>query len=357
VVIPDLLDPRDEAPAARAELDAWLALQRAYALRPQQAVAALAEAPEALLAGVRPVRGDAARAALVRVGAVGLPWGSARYPERLRPLVDAPPLLWVSGALEALALPAVAVVGARAASLYGRTVARALGAAFARAGLAVVSGLARGIDAEAHEGALEVGGVTVALQACGPDRLYPSQHRDLARRILERGALVTEFAPGTPPLPAQFPLRNRLISALSRAVVVVEARERSGSLGTARHAADQGVDVFAVPGPIDAPTSRGPNALLRDGARVLLEVRDVLDAIGVRPKRARAAAPAPDASPLAQAVLACLAEGPLDRDALCRRLGRAPQELAPALLELELGARVACDRDGRLRPVPAPLAR
>jgi DNA processing protein len=251
-------------------------------------------------------------------------------------------------------------VGARAASAYGRAVARALGAALARAGLAIVSGLARGIDAEAHEGALEVDGVTLAVQGCGPDRVYPSAHEGLAGRLLERGALVTEFAPGTPPRPAQFPLRNRLISALARAVVVVEARERSGSLSTARHAADQGVDVLAVPGPIDAATSRGPNRLLRDGARPLLEVRDVLDAIGIAPAAARAgegAEPAAAASPLGRALLACLAEGPLHRDALCRRLGKAPQAVAAALLELELAELVRTDRDGRLRPVRAPFSR
>ncbi|HEX2485541.1 MAG TPA: DNA-processing protein DprA, partial [Myxococcota bacterium] len=284
---PDVLDPRDDAPEALAALHAWLALQRRLALRPQDARAALASDADALLASCAAADPDPrARAALARAGVVGLPWLSPRYPERLRRLTDAPPLLWVRGPLDALAAPAVAIVGARAASCYGRAVAQALGASLARVGIAVVSGLARGVDAAAHEGALEAGGVTLALQGCGPERVYPAEHERLARRIAERGALVTELAPGTPPRPVQFPLRNRLISALSRAVVVVEARERSGSLSTARHAADQGVEVLAVPGPIDAPTSRGANRLLRDGARPLLEVRDVLDAIGVRVRRA-----------------------------------------------------------------------
>ena len=173
--------------------------------------------------------------------------------------------------------------------------------------------------------------------------------------------MVSELPPGTPPRAPHFPLRNRLISGLALAVVVVEARERSGSLVTARHAAEQGVDVLAVPGPIDAPTSRGTNRLLRDGARPLLDVRDVLDAIGIRvqppPRRARGDAPSGGLSPLAGAVLAALAEAPCDRDGLCRRLARRPAELAAALLELELAERVAEDRDGRLRPLRDPFAR
>lgn len=356
---PDLLDPSDAGPFARAELAAWLALQRDLAFHPVEAALALAADAPALVARYRGGATDeAARAALARVGAIGVPWTSPRYPERLRRLSDAPPLLWVQGSVEALSQPAVAIVGARAASAYGRIVARALGAALARAGLAVVSGLALGIDAEAHEGALEAAGVSVAVQGCGPERVYPREHEGLARRLAARGALATEFPPGAPPRAHQFPLRNRLISALARAVVVVEARERSGSLSTARHAADQGVDVLAVPGPIDAPTSRGPNRLLRDGARPLLEVRDVFEAIGFVPRPAPAVASgvAPDVSPLARAVLACLGDVGLDRDALCRKLGRAPAVLAAALLELELADLVRYDRDGRLRLVRAPFA-
>jgi len=289
-----------------------------------------------------------------------VPWPSPLYPERLRRLADAPPLLWVRGRVESLSEPAVAIVGARAATAYGRAVARALAAALARAGLAVVSGLARGVDAEAHGGALEVEGVTVAVQGCGPDRVHPRAHATLAQRIAAKGAVASEFPPGTAPRAPHFPLRNRLISGLARAVIVVEARERSGSLGTARHAADQGVEVLAVPGPIDAPTSRGTNRLLRDGARPLLDVRDVLDALGIEARVAPAApgtgAASGSASEAARAVLACLADGPLDRDALARRLAKPPQALAAALLELELAGLVACDRDGRLRGVRRPFA-
>jgi DNA processing protein len=245
----------------------------------------------------------------------------------------------------------------------------------------VVSGLARGIDAAAHRGALEAGGRSIAVQACGPDRVYPSEHGALADRIARQGAVVTEFAPATAPLAHHFPLRNRLISGLSSALLVVEARERSGSLVTAGHAANQGVDVFAVPGAIDAPTSRGTNRLLRDGASVALEPRDLLDELrrgGVwrptppaapqrrgrpRPASTRAAPARPGqdedsgdrcSSPdraRTRAILAALSDSPATRDELIRRLGRAPAQLALELLELELEGRVAEDRDGRLRVV------
>ena len=356
----EVLDPRDPAPAARAGAAAWLALQRELAFRPVEAAARLAAAPDETLAGFRCASPERAEdlACLARLGVRGLPLVSPRYPPRLRRLADPAPLLWVQGSLEALAAPCVAIVGPRAPTEYGRVVARALARALAAAGLTVVSGLARGVDAEAHAGALEAGGLTVAFQACGPDRVYPADHRRLAARIAAGGAVVSELPPGTPPRPAHFPLRNRLISGLSLAVVVVEARERSGSLVTARHAAEQGVDVLAVPGPIDAVTSRGTNRLIRDGARVLLDVRDVLETIG-----AEARVPPPSAgrasaglSPLARDILSRLARGPEARDTLCRGLRRPPEALAPALLELELAERIAEDRDGRLRALADPFA-
>jgi DNA processing protein len=245
----------------------------------------------------------------------------------------------------------VAFVGARAASVAGLVVARRLARELASAGVVIVSGLARGIDAAAHEGALEAGGRTVAVQACGPERVYPAAHRGLARRIVAAaGAVVTELPPGTPPLPVHFPLRNRLISGLSLAVVVVEARERSGSLITARHALDQGIDVFAVPGSIDAPTCRGSNRLLRDGAWPLLEAKDVLEGIGWRGAPAAPTPPAPVASSL-RPVLAALRRAPASRDDLARALGRPVEALAADLLALELDGRIAEDRDGRFRAV------
>lgn len=359
---PSVLDPRDPEPASRARVDAWLALQDGLAWRPEEAARALAEDPDprAALArlGLAPPDRDRlaqARRALAAARARLVPLPSPAYPVRLRErLVDPPAVLAVRGDPAALAGPAVAVVGARAASRYGRDVARALGRALAGAGLVVVSGLARGVDAAAHEGALEAGGRSAALLGCGVDRVYPPEHGRLAARLVASGgAVASELPAGAPPRAAHFPLRNRILAGLAEAVVVVEARERSGSLVTARHAADRSVDVWAVPGPIDAPTSRGSNALLRDGAAVLLDVEDLLAALGVA-GAGRAAGPpgAPAAaagSPGARAILEALEDGPLTRDALARRLGLPPETMAASLLELELGGRVASDRDGRLR--------
>jgi len=186
------------------------------------------------------------------------------------------------------------------------------------------------------------------VQACGIDRVYPAAHRDLAERIAKSGAVVTELALGTPPLRYFFPLRNRLISGLARAVVVVEARERSGSLVTARHAADQGVDVFAVPGPIAVPHHVGTNRLLRDGAAPLLDSEDVLSALAwpSTPRRTRAQLSLSDS---ARDLLDALRGEPASGDDLARRLGLEASALAPPLVELELAGAIARDRDGRWR--------
>jgi len=352
----DVLDARERA--CREPLLAWLALQRRYALCPMKLPEALrhvsvATAPGAP-AAVAPLRGAEAErqlALLARHAVQAVPITSPAYPERLRRLPDAPALLLVLGTPALLLVRAVAIVGARAPTAYGLATARRLAFELARAGLAVVSGLARGIDAAAHEGALEAGGATIAFQACGPERVYPAQHRALAGRIRARGAVVTEFPVGTPPLAAYFPLRNRLISGLAEAVIVVEARERSGSLLTARCAADQGVDVWAVPGPLDAPTSAGPNRLIQRGAGTLIESADVLRGLGIEVQRPPE--DAPDAQrpqgALARAILRALRHSPLPRDALASALESSPAALAAALLELELAGRVREDRDGRLR--------
>lgn len=354
----DVLDAREAA--CHARLAGWLALQRHFALRPE-ALPASVRSARALAApwSAAPVtplpRRDAERtlALLARHAVRAVPIASPVYPERLFRLDDAPALLLVRGTPALLLVRAVAIVGARAPTELGRATARRLAFDLARAGLAIVSGLARGIDAAAHEGALEAGGATIAFQACGPERVYPPAHRALAERIAAEGAVVTELPPGTPPLPAYFPLRNRLISALAEAVVVVEARERSGSLVTARCAADQGVDVLAVPGPLDAPTSLGTNRLIQSGAGLVIQAADVLGALGIA-ARPPARAASRGATPLARALIGALRRGALARDELPAALGRPPAELAAALLELELAGRVREDRDGRLRVVSGP---
>ena len=204
--LPAVLDPADSSAPVRRAVHSWLAVQSVFAFRPEDACRALAASadPEALLRGspvAAPSERQLGRSArqLARIRARLLPFSSGAYPERLRRLVDAPPLLVVRGDPSVLRAPAVAIVGARAATHYGRTVARELAATLVRAGLVVVSGLAMGVDAAAHEGALEAGGLTVAFQACGPDRVYPAVHRLLADRIARAGAVVSELPPGTPP--------------------------------------------------------------------------------------------------------------------------------------------------------------
>jgi len=347
------LDPSD--PGCEGALRPWLAFQHALALEPTRAARALRSAgwdplrALALSGAPPPSEADvaAAHATLLRVGARVLPLPAAGYPWRFALLREPPPVLAVRGDLSLLSRRAVAIVGARAATAYGRAVARRLAADLAASGLVVVSGLARGIDAAAHEGALEAGGATVAVLACGPEQVYPPEHRGLASRIAASGALVSELPPRTPPRPAHFPLRNRLISGLSEALVVVEARVKSGSLHTVRHALDQGIDVLAVPGPVDSPTSAGPNLLLRDGAAPALDASDVLAVLAGPARVAPSAEPA--LSPEQGALLASLRREPASRDGLSRRLGVSPQALAAPLLELELGGRVVLDPDGRWR--------
>jgi DNA processing protein len=358
-----LLDPRSPDAPHQRTIEGWLALQDAMCLSPVRAIRELDRgrgdpARVRVRSGDRPAPGPAVlrgwRETLARLGAVGLPHPGASYPDALRAIGDPPPLLWVRGDRTALYGPSVAIVGARAATGYGRGVARSLAAGLARCGVVVVSGLARGIDAAAHRGALEAGGRTVAVQACGPDVVYPPEHRSLAERITEAGAVVTELPPGRPPVAAHFPLRNRLISGLSLGVVVVEARPRSGSLITVRHALEQGREVWAVPGPVTAPTSAGPNALLRDGARPALELRDVIEALGLHVD------PSPDPRPPDAGraldreearLLALLGTEPCTEEEILARLAWTPGELARRRVGLELDGLVVADRDGRLRAV------
>lgn len=266
--------------------------------------------------------------------------GGSGFPPLLAELYDPPARLYLRGGPpEQLERPAVAIVGARSCSAYGAQVARELGRELAAAGVAVVSGLARGIDGEAHRGALAAGGLTVAVLGCGIDRDYPRSHADLARRIAESGVIVSEYAPGVEPAPWRFPARNRIIAGLSLATVVVEARTRSGALISADFALELGRDVFAVPGEITSALSAGSNDLLRQGAGPLLSADDVLEALGIE------RAPPPTAGPLsatARAVRAALADGAQDADGLGRATGIPSAELATALVELELAGLVVC---------------
>jgi DNA processing protein len=197
------------------------------------------------------------------------------YPVLLREIADPPERLYLNGTLPDQ--PMIAVVGSRRATPYGERVAHRLARDLSLAGVAVVSGLARGIDAAAHRGALEGGTPTVAVMATGLDRIYPPEHAELARSIAATGAVITEAEPGTPPLPGRFPIRNRIISGLSRGVVVVEAAARSGALVTARMALEQGRDVFGIPGSIENPLTEGVHRLVKDGAVLVRSVDDVLD--------------------------------------------------------------------------------
>ena len=278
-------------------------------------------------------------------GLAAVPWSDARYPVSLTTIADPPPLLWVRGAIDALSARAVAIVGSRAASPYALAVADRLAADLAARGVVIVSGLARGVDSAAHRGALTAG-MTIAVLGSGVDVMYPPEHATLASEIEQHGAIVSELVPGTPPLRWCFPLRNRIISGLSRAVVVIEAGERSGSLITARCALEQGRDVLAVPGNVLSGRNRGAHALLRDGAKIVESADDILEELQIgEPARRRATDPA---APCTDPILACLTPGePSDLDALAERSGLSPSRLLPRLFELELEGSVARVGGGR----------
>ncbi len=290
-------------------------------------------------------------AARSRLQAAGLRFvgrSEAVFPRLLHAIHDPPPGLFVRGSagIDLLARPAVAVVGARVCSAYGRQVARRLGRDAAAVGLVVVSGMARGVDAEAHRGALDAGGVTVAVLGCGVDRDYPAAHSSLAREIVDRGGLVVaEYGPGVEPAPWRFPARNRIIAGLCAATVVVEARERSGALITADFALEEGREVLTVPGEITSALSAGSNALLRFGATPLTSSADLLEAYGFeQAPLPRAVALPPDAAAVLEQVRAAVS----DADALARATQLTAAEIATALTELELAELVVVE-DGIVR--------
>jgi len=285
-----------------------------------------------------------ARAAAAEVHAIA--FDDPAYPAALAAIVDPPPILWMRGAAAALDRIAVAIVGSRAGSAYALAVGERLAADLARAGVAVVSGLARGVDAAAHRGALASGGTTIGVLGSGADVLYPREHRPLAAALVSDGALVSELPPGTRPRPHFFPRRNRIISGLARAVIVIEAGEKSGSLITARCALEQGRDVMAVPGSILNGRNRGGHALLRDGAKIVESADDILEELGLSPCAPLSSGPAGRAP--FDPILACLSPGePSDVDCIAGATGLVAAKVLARLLELELSGAVRRVGGGR----------
>lgn len=275
--------------------------------------------------------------ALEAGGVVVLVEGAPGYPD-FPGLHDPPPLLFALGDLSLLRRPAIAVVGSRRHTEYGAEATRRIASELAVAGVVVASGLAHGIDRIAHESALASGGATFAVIGSGIDVEYPAANADLQRRIAREGLLLSEFLPGQPALPHHFPKRNRLLAALSRGTVVVEAAAASGSLITAEHALEMGREVFAVPGPIGRSTSEGTNRLIRDGACVVTAPEDILAVLGIERGAAAAtrhAGTGPSGEP-ARSVWFALAEGPLHVDELSRSAGLEPGSALETLLELEM---------------------
>jgi len=281
-------------------------------------------------------------------------WNDRRFPAALLTTPDMPPALWYRGTLDVFSAPAVAIVGSRAASAVALEIAARLGADLAARGVVVISGLARGVDSAAHRGALGAGR-TIAVLGSGVDRVYPREHAALARDIARQGLVVSEYPPGTAPLAFHFPMRNRLISGLSRAVVVVEASEQSGSLITAACALEQGREVMAVPGNVLSGRNRGAHALIRDGAKIVECADDIVEELGWRhpdPEGAAGASTDTAATTSRDPLLQLMRAGePYDLDALSVSAGVDGVRLLPRLLELELRGLVRRLEGGRfMRP-------
>lgn len=364
------LPTKSISPVCEDERLAWLRLARTTEIGPitfhsliatyGSGCAALTALPELAERGGRgkkftPFSADAAHkemAALARIGGRFVMACDSHYPKILAACEDAPPVLSILGDVRLLHRPCVGMVGARNASLHGRKLAKTMALDLAATGWVVVSGLARGIDTAAHEGALEGKGGTVAVLAGGADVIYPQENTDLYARIRDKGGcILAESAFGQKPFAQHFPKRNRIISGLSRGLVVVEATLRSGSLITARMAGEQGRDVMAVPGFPADPRASGPLHLIRQGATLVRDAKDILEAlegdmIPVRPQEAQhvaeppqvplSAPPSLPSDSVRQAVLEALTRTPVEIDALIRDLGVAPSTVHIAVLELEL---------------------
>ncbi len=327
---------------------AWPVLLRAFG-EPRAIVAATraqlaAIVPDTVVARLQaPADGDALARALAWLAEPGhdlVAWDDPDYPKALLEPGFSPPVLYFVGRRELLNRPALAIVGSRHATAQGMDNARDFAHALSAAGLTIVSGLAQGVDAAAHQGALTGRGSTLAVAGTGLDRVYPARNRELAHAIAANGGLLSEFAPGTPPREKNFPRRNRLISGLAKGVLVVEAALQSGSLITARYAGEQGREVFAIPGSIHSPLAKGCHRLIRDGAKLVQTAQDVLEELGMATGRAES--PRPSAAPdIDSALLAALGNEPADVDRLIARTGLPADAVAVELTELELAGIVS----------------
>jgi len=280
-------------------------------------------------------------ARLDHLGIAVLTWEDDLYPTllaSLRQIDHAPPILYLRGTLDAADEWAVAIVGTRSVSAYGRQVTHQIAGDLAANGLTIISGLARGVDAEAHQAALDAGARTIAVLACGLDTIYPPEHRQLAARIIQQGALVSPFPLGTEPVGGNFSARNRVMSGLARGVIVTEASDKSGALITAGHALEQGREVFAVPGNITAHSSAGTNHLIQDGAHPVLSAQDVLDVLNLERVAdfTQARRVLPDMTPNEQAILAHLSADPTHIDEVVAAVGLSAAAVSSALVTLEL---------------------
>ena len=319
--------PAEVMAASRASLGKWV---------PPELAAAIAH-------GAAPAELRRALAWLGESGHSLLAWDDPAYPRALLTITDPPPVLYYAGQLELLNRPALAVVGSRNATPQGRENAEAFAAALSAAGFTIVSGLAQGIDAAAHRGGLTGAGSSIAVVGTGIDRIYPASNKALAHRLAETGGLLSQFPLGAPPLPGNFPRRNRVISGLVHGVLVIEATPNSGSLITARFAAEQGREVFAIPGSIHSPFSKGCHRLIKEGAKLVETARDVLEELGAAPaarsNRPSTGRPAPGGD--TARVLTALGHDPVGIDTLAERTGLPASAIAVALVELELGGQVA----------------
>ncbi len=287
-------------------------------------------------------RGRDELAKLESIGGQALSFEDPGYPALLRQISDPPPVIYISGKKELLKEKSVAIVGSRAATIYGKRTAHSLAGSLARFSVAVVSGLALGIDAEAHAGSLAAGGNTIAVLGCGLDVVYPRQNRDLYRRISEQGVLVSEYPLGTQPEGFRFPARNRIIAGLSKGVVIVEAAKKSGSLITAQLALDYGREVFAVPGQVDSHKSAGAHWLLQQGAKLVLGAEDILEEFPegmtsrMDERSGEEGGRAFELDPEAETLLTHIEPYPQTRDELIERSGLSPARMSELLLFLEL---------------------